>query len=100
MGTAKNWEHTRGAVPPQLLQIHHIRVADVLVDGIGKWQRRSLKNRYTAIMIDAGFFNMRRGTAEKECIHFALGIDDEGHGRYWGSGVIQLSHEPAGNLFQ
>ena len=55
------------------------RITDVLVEEIGKWQGRPLKQRYTAIMIDAMFFNMRRGTVEKECVHFALGIDDEGH---------------------
>ena len=54
------------------------RITDVLVEGIDKWHGRPLKQRYTAIMIDAMFFNMRRGTVEKECIHFALGIDDEG----------------------
>lgn len=32
-----------------------------------------------AVMIDAMSFNMRRGTVEKECVHFALSIDDEGH---------------------
>ncbi len=54
------------------------RITDVLVEDIDKWHSRPLKQRYMAIMIDAMFFNMRRGTVEKEYVHFALGIDDEG----------------------
>lgn len=30
-------------------------------------------------MIDAKFFNMSRRIVERECVHFALGIDDEVH---------------------
>ena len=44
------------------------RITDVLVEDIGKWQCRPLKQRYTALMINAMFFNMRRGTVEKECV--------------------------------
>lgn len=51
----------------------------VLDKDIGTWQGRALKQRYTAIMIDATFVSTRKGTVEKECVHFTPGIDDEGH---------------------
>jgi len=44
------------------------------------WEKRKLKDRYTAVYIDALFVSMRRGdTVSKDAVYVICGIDDEGY---------------------
>jgi transposase-like protein len=54
------------------------KITDVVKEEIDAWQSRPLKEKYFAIYIDALFINLRRNTVEKEALHIALGIDQEG----------------------
>ena len=54
------------------------KITDVVKEEIDAWQSRPLKEKYFAIYIDALFLNLRRNTVEKEALHIALGIDQEG----------------------
>jgi putative transposase len=54
------------------------KITDVVKEEIDAWKSRSLKEKYFAIYIDALFLNLRRNTVEKEVLHIALGMDQEG----------------------
>ena len=55
------------------------RITDITMNEITKWQSRNLQKRYIAIFMDAMFFSLRRETIDKECVIFAMGINESGN---------------------
>ncbi len=55
------------------------RITEITVPEINKWRSRRLEKRYIAIFMDAMFFSLRRDTVQKECVIFAMGIQESGN---------------------
>ena len=53
-------------------------VTERVAEKLKQWRRRPLPRRLAAAYIDAGFFDVRRDTVEKEAVYFVLGVDEEG----------------------
>jgi transposase-like protein len=54
------------------------RITDATLEEVKRSRGRSLESRYVAIFLDALFFYLRRETAEKEPIFFAMGTRETG----------------------
>ena len=53
-------------------------VTERVAEKLKQWRSRPLPRRLAAAYIDAGFFDVRRDTVEKEAVYFVLGVDEEG----------------------
>ncbi len=54
------------------------RMAEVGSEGVEKWRKRPLEERYAVIFLDATYFSLRRGKISKEPIYVALGVREDG----------------------
>ena len=54
------------------------RIMAATLEEVKRFQGRPLESRYIAIFLDALIFHLRRETAEKEPIFFAMGIMETG----------------------
>ena len=53
-------------------------VTERVTEKLKRWRSRPLPPRLAVLYIDAGFFDVRRDTVEKEAVYFVLGVDEEG----------------------
>lgn len=70
------------------------RIAEVGVEVIEKWRKRTLKEGYAVVYLDSFFFPVRRGRIEKEAISIALGERVDGSREilgYWTGGSGESS---------
>ncbi len=54
------------------------RITDMTLEEANKFLNRKLDNRHMAVILDGLFFYLRRGTADRDPVIFALGIKESG----------------------